>query len=135
MKKLNLYHCSKLIGNGLKPIQGSIALQEIIAPSTDYSTRTVSILNVGFSRVINSILDTDGHSLCKLQLPKKWRHEDDRNKSPIREVLTKFNEMVVDKGHIKCMICDGKRRDDIDEGDDQNDYSTCFTCFKSFSSC
>ena len=47
------------------------------------------------SSMINSILDMDGHSLRKLKLPKKWRNGKARNESPVKEVLTRFNEMLV----------------------------------------
>lgn len=86
------------------------------------------------SSMINSILDMDGHSLRKLKLPKKWRNGKARNESPVKEVLTRFNEMLVNNRDVKCVICNNEPWlywDEDYEEDDPYFHLTCFTCFKS----
>lgn len=126
MHKLNLYHCQKISGIGLETLHKSMVLEDIVTP--------VRASKELLSSMITSILDMDGHSLRKLRLPKKWIHGKARNESPVKEVLTRFNEMLVDNGNVKCVRCNGEPWlywDDDYEDDDPYFCLTCFTCFKS----
>jgi len=129
LQKLKLFNCQKISGVGLESLHKSMMLEEIAAPNPGKSMSKELL-----SSMINSILDMDGHSLRKLQLPIRWRRGKARNESPVKEVLTRFNEMLVNNRDVKCVQCNNEPWlywDEDYEDDDPFFHLTCFTCFKS----
>jgi len=126
LQKIHLYNCQKISGIGLETLHKSMVLEDIVTP-----VRGSKEL---ISSMINSILDMDGHSLRKLKLPKKWRKGKARNESPVKEVLTRFHEMLVNNRDTKCVRCNNEPWlywDEDYEDDDPFFHLTCLTCFKS----
>ena len=138
LQHLDLSNCHRLVGYGLTPLRGSVALKGITLGEDGHS----SLSQESFLPIVDSILDTDGHSLRILRLPNEWKQGESRNVSPLKDVLRRFNELLagIDDIYISvCKSCLGQSfytgdsdDDEYEIGSDQDPYNcvTCFTCFR-----
>lgn len=87
------------IGNGFKPLLGSIMLEEF----TLCKYNRVDFGMVDVITVLNSIIDTNGNSLRDVTLPRKWGQEH-RNMPLLSGFYERMNQ--IKRGQVvKCSCC------------------------------
>ena len=118
LRRLRLTNCLWFVGHGLDPLRGSVALEQF-----DASKSSLSLLSKeAIIPILDSIIDADGNSLRRLDLPEEWNKGKARNEPPLSEFFAKFNELMLNE-ELKCVHCDQLC------GGDGNNLS-CQVCFK-----
>lgn len=82
LRRLILTNCKGIEGYGLSPLYGSLVIQQIdlCINATNRSMRNESDISESLSMdavlpILYSISDSEGNALKQIQLPKKWREE------------------------------------------------------------
>jgi len=111
LKKARLSKCTKLVGNGLEPLRGSVVLEHITAgdqsyyyPSPSNRNKPLVLSHSVVIPILDSIVSTDGNSLRELSLPKRWNVDDIRNEQPLSGFFAKFNQIMLTT-EVKCVSC------------------------------
>ena len=118
---LNNNLSKSLDGHCLEPLRGSVVLKSIIFDEqSEMSLPTVI-------PILESIVDVDGNSLRRLELPNEWKKGKVRGESPLNDFLQKFTELILSE-EVECAQCKNKVTHDPEGWETRID--TCYTCFK-----
>ncbi|KAL7437012.1 hypothetical protein ACHAXM_005617 [Skeletonema potamos] len=105
VKRLKLTNCLKITGAGLEPLRGSRIIEQIdlsIVPNHSRGWDVYPPPQIMYHHVVpilESIIESEGCALKHLQFPKVWRNDDDA-------LVTRYNEMLSNRGRIHCFKCD-----------------------------
>jgi hypothetical protein len=106
VKRLKLTNCLNITGAGLEPLRGSRIIEQIDLSIVSNRWRgwgifypTPQIVYHHVVPILDSIIESEGCVLKHLQFPKVWRNDDDA-------FLTRYNEMLRNRGRICCFECD-----------------------------
>ncbi|KAL9187145.1 hypothetical protein ACHAXT_010865 [Thalassiosira profunda] len=134
LKKLHLTKCTSFVGEGLEPLRGSSALEQIdiniqtLIPSYSTSYKLDFSPQKAFT-VLRSIWAAEGSSLRRLQMPPKWLTQKDDNTLFV-EVLGGHSYSL--NASTECCYF-GPLREQIAVADrckgcGGSDYTTCADC-------
>ena len=107
LKRLKLTGCVNISGHGLRPLWGSVVLEQIdLGLNKQHASSIIepepSLSEDAVVPILDSIVDADQNVLKHLQLPKKWR----KKRGPmLREFLEKYNLLLESRGST-CSKCD-----------------------------
>jgi len=109
LKQLRLRHLHNFFGHGLEPLRSSTVIEEIdlglklrLWAQSHGSARRLS--PQALIPIMDSIVDAEGTSLRKLELPEEWKTSHARNELPLCQFLEKFHQFLQNK-EIPCYHC------------------------------
>ncbi len=144
VKRLKLTHCTNITGVGLRPLRGSVVIEQIDlslvgneSPDLDPEP-PISCQHV--LPILDSIIEREGCALKHLQFPSAWRKEPSTD-SEFHAFILRYNEMRRNRGSVRCLECARSLPGDGDEWiktavDEDHDYGThgytCYGCVKHY---
>ena len=140
-KCLKLTGCTTVFGTGLSPLRGSVVLKQLDLGLVDqYKSPHLhpqpSISEESVMPILTSIINAEGNSMTHLQLPQKWRSNEES--TLLATFLTRYNEVLISR-QSKCKACDrlvnGGSRIHVIISTDGNcglQNFICYTCLESF---
>ena len=150
VESLKVTNCIGITGAGLEPLRGSIILRCIdLSLVGDHERQTIDpeppISVSAVVPILESIIGTEGNSLLRLQLPKKWPME---SSSILTQFLQRFDRSMNNR-RLRCSnprcedkICEGTDNYPIVRWQDRVERGfvdiyginslTCYLCMKVF---
>ena len=139
LKRLKLCGCINIEGHGLNPLRRSYTLEQIdLSMAKQHGKSNINPEPLICFEVVLPILDSiislhpNQFSLKHIQIPHKWRDEDDDNLHLMAEFRARYNTLLSVK-HSSCLQCDASmnnkqwlRRFYVGQ------YHTCYICLKHF---
>ena len=137
VESLKVTNCIGITGAGLEPLRGSIILRCIdLSLVGDHERQTIDpeppISVSAVVPILESIIGTEGNSLLRLQLPKKWRME---RSSILTQFLQRFAREL-NRRRVKCSGWGCHETCQLDDATEGRFYGmnsiTCYHCLKFF---
>ena len=138
LKTLQIGGCTQIVGHGLEPLRGSTVLERLSLPDR-LSNGVDNALSIDIViPIIVSIINAGTNPLDRLDLLRNlsrgWLREQSRNETPIREVLTNINQLLLNENGVcscgnpfirACFTC-FERTCSVDQPCDDRPY--CYLC-------
>jgi len=95
LKRLNLTHCFSIVGQGLSPLRGSVVLEKLDLGLVRQMEMPQAFNDIQLSEelvydILNGILDVEGNTFKRLQVPRVWCTEG-ANNNPSERLIQFIN--------------------------------------------